>query len=323
MRFSVFSPHRSSDSRDDHRRSPMTRNTFTVSLVLMALAAAPLCAQQTSGGLFPEPFLVEHAVTVTEPGGGSFTSEPVVDHFGGSMIVSVRPDGSPLIIDFPRREVTEIKLSSATYTVITFDRFAQLSREYQSLEGPPAVNSTGEDTPEIEFQVSEINPAGSTKMATAKALSTSGGVLDRHGLRRIEVAVATDGESAAEPALEAWVDSNHRFSPRAMDAIEDFELEVLGASAEESGLVPLKAVAMARRHADGAVPLFTARPTLQGGGLIEDVATRIETLDALQIELVSIPEGFSRTAHPLEMMVAHAHREAELRTLMSGSAEGR
>lgn len=300
----------------------LTRTAFCLALC-MTIGEGVGDAQQTTGGLFPEPFVVEHAVTVTEPDGGSFTSDPVVDNYGGSMIVSVRADGSRLIVDFARRELTEIRPSSGTYTVITFDRFAQLSREYQNLEGPPAVKSSGEDTPEIEIQVSEIDPAGSTKMTTAKALSTSGGVLDRPGLRRIEVTVSSDGESAAEPALEAWLDSNHRFSPQAMDAVEDFELEVLGATANEEGIAPLKALAAARRHAGGALPVITARPTLQGGGLIEDVAARIESLDAFPVDLVKIPEGFRRTAHPLEMMVAHAQREAELRTLMSGSGEGR
>ncbi len=295
--------------------------TLSILLAISIFSSDAAFAQQTSGGLFPSPFLVEHSVIITEPDGGSFTSDPVVDHYGGSMIVSVRADGSRLIVDFARRELTEIRPSSGTYTVITFDRFAQLSREYQSLEGPPVVKSSGEDALEIEFQVSEIDPAGSTKMATAKALSTSGGVLDRHGLRRIEVTVSTDGEPAAKPALEAWVDSSHRFSPRAMDAVEDFELEVLGATTDERGIVPLKVLATARRHADGAVPVITARPMLQGGGLIEDVATRIETLDGFPTDLVSIPEGFQRTAHPLELMVAHAEQEAELRRLMSGEAD--
>lgn len=297
-----------------------TRTAFCLALCI-TVGAGLVDAQQTSGGLFPEPFVVEHAVTITEPDGGSFTSEPVVDHYGGSMIVSVRADGSRIIVDFARRELTEIRFSSATYTVITFDRFAQLSRDYQSLEGPPVLKSTGEDTPEFEFKVSETDPAGSTKMTTAKALSTSGGVLDRPGLRRLEVMVETDGEPAAQPALEAWVDSNHRFSPQAMDAVEDFELGVLGASADERGMVPLKALATARRHADGAVPVITARPTLQGGGLIEDVATRIEPLVAFPTDLVSIPEGLKRTAHPLELMVAHAEREAELRELMGGGVD--
>jgi len=300
------------------------RSAFRVAfsiLLLVALAVGAAKAQQTTGGLFPEPFVIEHAVTITEPDGGSFTSEPVVDHYGGSMIVSERSDGSRLIVDFARRELTEIRPSSGTYTVITFDRFAQLSREYQSLEGPPLVKDGNESVPEITFKVSESGPAGTVKMASAGTLLTSARLLDRPGLRRVEVTVETDGEPSDEPSLEAWVDSTHRFSPRAMDAVEDFELGVLGASSTEMGKTPLKALATARRHAGGAVPIITTRPTLQGGGLIEDVASRIDPLDAFPVDLVSIPEGFRRTAHPLELMVAHAEREADLRRRMGAPSE--
>lgn len=297
----------------------LVRHVFSLILVGLAigLGASVVGAQQTTGGLFPTPFLVEHAVTITEPDGGSFTGEPVVDHYGGSMIVSERSDGSRLIVDFARRELTEIRPSSATYTVITFDRFAQLSREYQSLEGPVETKRAGEDEPEISFRVIESPPAGTVKIASSGSLSKSQILLERPGLRRVEVNVETDGEPSDETSLEAWVDSSHRFSTQAMDAVEDFELGVLGASTDEMGKIPLKALATARRHAGGAIPIITARPTLQGGGLIEDVASRIEPLDAFPVDLVSIPEGFQRTAHPLELMVAHAEREAELRRRMS------
>lgn len=324
MRSTLLSKLHRLDPRDDHRRFSMTLRRITCCLALcITIGAGVVDSQQSTGGLFPDPFVIEHAVTVTEPDGGSFTGEPVVDHYGGSMIVSARPDGSRLIVDFARRELTEIRPSSATYTVITFDRFAQLTREYQSLEGAPVVKRDEGDAPELTFRVSDGSPSGQVKMASAQTLSASAGILDRPGLRRVEVTAENDGELAEQPALEAWVDTSHRFSPRAMDAVEDFELEILGAASDEQGRAPLKALATARRHSDGAVPVITARPTLQGGGLIEDVATRIEPLDAFPTDLVKIPEGFRRTAHPLELMVAHAEREAELRTLMSGNGGGR
>jgi hypothetical protein len=53
-------------------------------------------------------------------------------------------------------------------------------------------------------------------------------------------------------------------------------------------------------------------------GSIEDVAYRVETIDAVPLDIVTVPEGFRRTPHPLELMVAHAKREAELNALMGG-----
>jgi hypothetical protein len=300
------------------------RAAAILSLLLTIAFAGPhvTLAQQSAGGLFPSPFLIEHSVIITEPDGESFMSDPVVDHYGGSMIVSERSDGSRLIVDFARRELTEIRPSSGTYTVITFDRFAQLSREYQSLEGPPKLKRETEgDGPKITFRVRENRPGGAVKMASAGSLSAAEELLDRPELRRIEVTVETDGEPAASPAVEAWVDSGRRFSPQALDAVEDFELEVLAAATDEPGTIPLKALAAARRHSNGAIPILTARSTRRGGGLVEDVAARIEPLEALPTDLVTIPEGFRRTAHPLELMVAHAEREAELRRLMGGEVE--
>ena len=80
---------------------------------------------------------------------------------------------------------------------------------------------------------------------------------------------------------------------------------------------------LARGEADGAVPILTVRSLssgADGAGSVEDSARRIEALDAFPVDLVSVPEGFRRTPHPLELMVAHAEREAELRRLMGGGS---
>ena len=300
------------------------RAAAILSLLLTIAFAGPrvTLGQESAGGLFPSPFLIEHTVTITEPDGSAFTGEPVVDHYGGSMIVSLRADGSRLIVDFARRELTEIRPSSGTYTVITFDRMAQLTREYQLLEGPPSQRATDvEEPPEITFRVNEGGPTGATKIASATALSLAAPLLEKSEIRRLEITTQRDGKASTEPALEAWMDPNHRLTRRALDAVEDFELEVLGATADEAGLTPLKALATARRHAEGAMPIATARLTQRGGGRVEDVATRIESLDTIPIDLVSVPEGLQRTAHPLEVMVAYAEREAELRRLMGGEVE--
>jgi len=287
-----------------------------------ALAAVAARAQQSSAGLFPSPFLVEHQVIVTDPDGGSFTSDPVVDHYGGSMIVSVRSDGSRLIVDFARRELTEIRPSSGTYSVISFDRMTQLTRDLQRLEGGPVAEpKRGGDGPEIELRVADSGPGATPAIASADAVARATAGRPKLAVaRRVEVdRVADDGTS--EPVVELWFEPDVRFGAPALDAIENFEVEVLGATAGAEGLVPLRATAEARRFAGGAVPVVSARRMANGAGRIEDVALRVERLDAFPTDLVQVPEGLQRVAHPIEIMVAHAEQEAELRRLMGGEVE--
>jgi len=303
----------------------LTRLAHCLTICSLACVAAwtgtAAASQQLSGGLFPSPFLVEHVVVTTEPDGASFASDPVIDHYGGSMIVSVREDGSRLVVDFARRELTEIRPSSGTYTVITFDRLAQLTRKLRRIEGPPIAEPEPDGASnEVRLDVRELETTGATKVATA-ALAAASPLLDRPGLRRFEVTVEIAGEASSEPAIEAWLNPEHQLVPAALDAVEDFELHVLGAATDPDALIPLKALAATRRHADGAVPIATARPTRTGDGRIEDVALRVEALDAFPVDLVAIPEGLKRTTHPLEIMVAHAEQEAELRRLMDAPAD--
>jgi hypothetical protein len=277
-------------------------------------------AQLSPGGLFPRPFVVEHQVIITDSDGSTFAGEPVADHYGGSMIVSVRPDGSRLIVDFARRELTEIRPASGTFAVITFDRMAQLTLDLQLFEGPTGDLKRGGRVPDASFVVTEVASNTAAALATPKAIELAtaarGGAAE---LRRLDVA-EIDEAGDLQPVVELWLDSSIRLSAPALDAMENFELQVLGAAAGEAQLVPLKAVATARRHSGGALPVATARAQGIGAGRFEDVALRVESLDALPIELVTIPEGFDRTPHPLELMVAHADRERELRRLMGSTA---
>jgi hypothetical protein len=294
----------------------MNRNRLVTSLAccIFALSSVPAGAQQASGGLFPSPFLIEHQVVVTDSDGGSFTSEPVIDHYAGSMIVSVRPDESRLVVDFARRELTEIRPSSGTYTVVSFDRMAQLTRELHSHESPRETTKRGDDEPEIELRVSDTGSAGRLSIASADVVAKAASARpELAAARRVDVA-RVDG------VVELWFDRDVRLTTSALDAIEDFELEVLGATADPEDLVPLEATAAARRFADGALPVVTARRAAGGAGRVEDIALRVEPLESFPTDLVRIPEGFQRTAHPLEIMVAHAEQEAELRRLMGGPA---
>lgn len=298
------------------------RARWTVVAVIFALLSAGPAAAQDPGPLFPRAFVVEHAVVQTDGDGSVFATEPVVDTYAASWIVSERADGSRLVIDFARREITEIRPAEGRYTVIGFDRMAQLLRELHALEGgfPDIDKSPADSNGEHELRVVELEasdaPAG-------KSLALEGTLVEREGVRHLRVLVAGGEKRGGEALLDAWFDPEVRFSPRALGALEEFEREVLGAAAGVAASLGQRSAALARREAGGALPILTVRPLIVGnaaGGDVEDAARRVEVLESVRPDLVAVPDGLRRTPNPLEMMVAHTEREAELRSLMSGGS---
>src|SRR3954468_13001252 len=85
---------------------------------LLALAI-PAAAGAQLGPLFPEPFRVEHHLVQDDGDGSRFVGEPVTDTYGGSWIVSQRPDGSRLIVDLVRRELTEVRTAKGVYWTVS------------------------------------------------------------------------------------------------------------------------------------------------------------------------------------------------------------
>jgi hypothetical protein len=279
----------------------------TAAAVLLAVSVA---AAQEPGALFPQPFVVEHAVVQTDADGSVFETEPVQDTYAGSRIVSERADGSRLIIDFARREITEVRPDVGRYTVIDFDRMADLLRELDALEqGTPTTNpkAAGFDAPP-QLRVQEVQDASAAKSSTSPELRRY-----RVLHQRVE-----PGDEVA--VLDAWFDRSLRFGDRALAALEDLEVNVLGA-ARPSAVSP-RALAAARAAAEGAVAMRTVRPLAPAepsAGSVEDAALRVERVDAVPAELFTVPDGFERGPHPLELMVAHARSEAELNRRMGGS----
>ena len=289
-----------------------------------ALIALPAFAQQTAGVLFPAPFVVEHGVVQTDADGTVFATEPVTDYYGGSWIVSERADSSRVVIDFARREITEIRPEAASYTVIGFDRMAGLLRELQAIEGgggpaaKAAVADSEDDGPRLRVVEAKVGEGSHLKRA-----SLANPLIDRPGVRHLQVLRDDPRTGQTATVLDAWFDPQIRFGHTALDALDGFEAEVLGATAGDLKSSPAAALTLARAEA-GSLPILTVRSTSfegNGAGLVEDSARRIEILDAFPVDLVSVPEGFRRTPHPLELMVAHAEREAELRLLMGGGSE--
>ncbi|MCP4661776.1 MAG: hypothetical protein GY856_40760 [bacterium] len=297
--------------------------------ILMFLTAATgLHAQAPADGtLIPQPFLVEHQLIQTDSDGSAFAGDPVTDYYGGTWIVSVRPDGSRLVIDLARRELTGVRPEDATYWTVSFSRLAELQEALARAEGT-IPNIAAEPEPKRnagppEFTVTESTARSrrdDTRIPEAKALQARSGV--RH--LRVELKDATP----ETPALEVWVDPQIALGPAAIAALLRFEEDVLGARTvpgKAREVPPSRYLAAARQHAGGAFPIRTLRalagPEGTPQGTIEDLATRLEPLDSFPLELVRIAEGLRQITHPLEAVVAFAEQEAAVRDAMAGEPD--
>ena len=282
------------------------------SLVFGAIATLALAtgavAQPGSGPLFPEPFRVTHHLVQDDGDGSRFVGEPVVDTYGGSWIVSERPDGSRLIVDLVRRELTEVRAEKGTYWTVSFDRFAELQKRLQAAQvtrTEKAVDKAAAPSAKpAELVVTEMPE--SPRQANAAS-----GIADRPGVRHLRVGLK--GESG-EAAFDVWVDSSIRLTPAALNAVGSFEAGLSGKSAAAPG----RALAAARAHASGALPVRTVR-SMEGTGQVEDAATKVERLERFPSELVEIPEGLKRVPHPLEAAVRFLEEDAERNLVMSGA----
>ena len=101
--------------------------TLVVAMSLgLGLGLLPRLAGAQAGSLFPQPFQVRHHLVQDDGDGSRFASDTVTDTYGGSWIISERPDGSRLVVDLTRREVTGIQPDKGTYWTVSFDRLGEL-----------------------------------------------------------------------------------------------------------------------------------------------------------------------------------------------------
>jgi hypothetical protein len=306
-------------------------------------------ADGQSGSLFPEPFEVEHYLAHDDGEGGRFVSEPVVDTYGGSWIVSRRPDGSRLIVDLARRELTEVRPEKGVYWTVSFDRFGELQHRWRAAQGlssdgsgeegdrgaglvpreagqTPRSGDLGEEVTR-ELVVRELPASEGASLRRAAALVAVGdgsgrAIALRPGVRRLQVAHPEEGPEAA---LEVWVDPSVRLGPSALGAVAAFEREILGAPDAGASVAasPGSYLAAARSHAGGAFPVLSTRPAGLAAdgtpvGRVEDVVTRLESLGRFPRELVEVPEGLRRVPHPLEAVVRFLEEERGRDEVMSG-----
>lgn len=268
---------------------------FLLPSALFGLALAASAGAQT-GPLFPEPFQVEHHLVQDDGDGNRFTGEPVVDTYGGSWIVSQRPDGSRMIVDLERREMTEVRPADGTYWTVTFDRFAELQARLRAAQGLAKPEEPKKAAAAASVVVSEVQ--GEVRSAA--------GLSSKPGVRRLQVS------QAGARALEVWIDPSVRLTPAAMAAMDALESAASGRREDAPG----RLLSAARSHAAGAVPVRTVRP-LAASGQVEDITTRLERLEKFPGELVQIPEGLRRVPHPLEAAVRFLEEDAERNAAMA------
>jgi hypothetical protein len=303
----------------------MTHSARTLTALLCVCAAAcaaalPLAAQSGPGPLFPEPFRVTHHLVQEDGEGSRFVGEPVVDTYGGSWIVSQRPDGSRLVIDLDRRELTGIEKDKGTYWTVSLDRFAELQRllrAAQSVAGTAGKDAdqdqdkstdrrtAAKPSDEPELVVTEVQGDGERRaVRTGEAV-----VADRPGVKRLRVS------RAGSSLLDVWVDPSVRLNAAALGAMSSLETALTGPASD--AVPPGRSLAAARAQAGGAFAVRTLRP-LAGVGQVEDVATQLERLERFPSDLVEIPEGLRRVPHPLEAAVRFLDDERERDRAMAG-----
>jgi hypothetical protein len=272
---------------------------FVLALAVAGASAAPARAADAPAVLFPAAFSVEHQLVQTDPDGDTFRAQPVVDTYGGSMLVSVRPGGSRVIVDFAKRTVTEVSVEKSTYWTLSFSQMGELSRRLAKAEERPSAGSarTASVALQKDIRVEEVSDGGRDRLAAP------GGPAPRVGARRFRAFVENG------PSADVWVDGTVRLLPAALDALESFEKDALGSAAAPT-VSPAQLVGAARRAADGAVPVRVRRPLSLGGGVVEDVVTALTPLPVFPQKLLVIGDGFRRVPSPLEVMVAFAEDEA-------------
>ncbi len=277
------------------------------SLLPVAVVAASVVAEAQPSEPFPAPFVVEHHVVDGSLGGAPVTGETVRDTYSGSFLVSERSDGNRTIVDFARRELTEVRETEGTYWSLSFGRFAELRRrlvDAEKAETNPAVRAQAarEKRP---VRIEEVPDGAEGKARGALSAASGAG-------RRLRASVE------GGPALDVWLDiSAPRLAPAGVAALADFERDVLGAADGEVG--PADLLEAVRLKEGGALAVKTRRGVGRAeifsndGPYLETVVTKAMPVAVLPASLVSVPEGLRRVPSPLEVVVSWAEDEAALR----------
>lgn len=274
-------------------------------LLLAAAVSLPLSAQPREP--FPIPFAVEHHVLDGSLGGAPVAGETVRDTYGGSFLVSERADGGRTIVDFARRELTEVRSKEGTYWSLSFGRLAELRRRLEEAEEREA-------SPKVRAQAAEGRPAVRVEEVREDAGAASRTALSVQSPpeKRLRASVA------GGPSLDVWVDATApRLTPEGVAALADFERNVLGTS--DGSVGPAELLEAIRLREGGVLAVRTRRTVgradtaSENGPFLETVVTKAEPIASLPPALVTVPEGLKRVPSPLEVVVSWTEDEAALR----------
>ena len=294
----------------------LIRRRFAAAACALLAAIAPSGARRTAAeevatsrpSLFPAPFVAERRVTEYDAGDRVEHQTPTVtEHYGGSHLVASAGGEDRTIVDFARREITEVSVTKGTYWVLSFGRMRELRERLARADAaasgasPKPAARTGAASGQQPPRIQVVDVAASARPGP---LST--------GARHVRASAA--GSSLA---VDAWVDGRVRLGAEARDALRNLETEALGPVGSERPEAA-ELLAAARDFVEGAFPVRVRRPVLDAdgrasGGAVEDEVVRLEPLASFPGKLLVVPEGLKRVASPLEAMVAVAEEDAALR----------
>ncbi len=278
----------------------MSRSLFAGLSMATVLLASPASAQTSPGVLFPVPFTVEQRLVERQADGSVFQTETVRNSYGGSWLVSERPDGSRFVVDFARREMTEIRPAAGTYWVLSFDQMSDLKRRLDRADG----RATGSEARRAQAAVASPTPPEIRVDEVAEESGAPRGARSGGGRRHLRA-------SAAGRTADIWLDPAVQLSGAAEEALDRFDRAVSGRGGSPAG-TDADLIGAARRRAEGAFVVRSLRRS-ERGVEIEEVVDRIQPLPSLPRKLVVPEDGLRRVPSPLEISVAFAEEEAARR----------
>lgn len=267
-------------------------------LSLAVFLTAPVAAQPVA---FPQPFSVERQVRQIAPESGeTFQTPPATEYYFGNHLAIVRANGTKALIDFERREYTEVDLKRGTYWTLTFSRLGELRERIRAAENPegqPEKSATLASKPDVK--IDQLPAAGKPNLKTT-------------GTRRLRASIDGGANWA-----EATYDDSIPFGEKAVAALETLDSAFTGGpKADPTRTAEL--ISALRSAGQGAFVVRFEKPlSVRGGralGKSEDIVLDWKRLEKAPVEQLRIPENHKRIPSPLETVAVFAEEEAELKS---------
>lgn len=266
-------------------------------LSLAMVLSAPVAAQPAA---FPQPFMVERQVRQTAPDGGDvFQTAPSKEYYFGNHLAILRSDGTKALVDFEKREYSEIDPKGGTYWTLSFSRLGELRERIRAAEGPetkPEKSATLASKPAVRIEA--LPPGGKAN-------------LKAQGTRRLRASIDGSANWA-----EATYDDSIPFGEKAIAALESLESAFTGGTKGDPARTG-ELISALRAAGKGAFMVRFEKPLVVKDGLAagksEDVVLDWSRLEKAPVEYLRIPENLKRIPSPLETLAVFAEEEAELK----------